>query len=150
MGNDMLREYLLSAERTAELVGSVCTGSLILAAAGMLSGREATTHWSYATFLDRLGARYVKARWVRDGKFITSAGVSAGIDMALEMTSQLVGTEVARMIQIGLEYDPQPPLGRIDWNEVDMETRVPWIQSKMKSELAHRPELLRLLVDPSR
>jgi transcriptional regulator GlxA family with amidase domain len=145
MGDERLRKYLLSAERTADVVGSVCTGALILAAAGLLNGREATTHWSYAMFLNRLGARYVKKRWVRDGKFITSAGVSAGIDMALELASQFAGAEVARRIQIGLEYDPQPPLGGIDWSEVDLGARTPWILSKMKSELAHRPDLLKLL-----
>jgi transcriptional regulator GlxA family with amidase domain len=83
MGNQALREYLVAAAETAHTVASVCTGALILGAADLLQGRNATTHWAYATFLERLGARYLPQRWVQDGKFICSAGVSAGIDMAL-------------------------------------------------------------------
>jgi transcriptional regulator GlxA family with amidase domain len=145
MGDDMIRDYLLSADRTAKVVGSVCTGSLILAAAGLLRGRKATTHYAYAPFLERLGARYVQDRWVRDGKYITSAGVSAGLDMALELASRLVGAEAARKIQVGLEYDPRPPLGAIDWSKVDRGERLDWIEGKMRSELADRPDLLEAL-----
>ena len=83
MGNRAIRDYLLAAAETAHTVASVCTGALILGAAGLLEGRNATTHWAYATFLERLGARYLPQRWVQDGKFLCSAGVSAGIDMAL-------------------------------------------------------------------
>jgi transcriptional regulator GlxA family with amidase domain len=142
MGDEALRDYLVSADRTAGIIGSVCTGSLILAAAGLLDGRDATTHWSYSAFLDRLGARYVRERWVRDGRYITSAGVSAGIDMALYLASELAGEKVARMIQLGLEYDPRPPLGPIDWKNVDPGERERRIISTMRSELAHRPDLL--------
>ncbi|MDW5562065.1 MAG: DJ-1/PfpI family protein [Methanomassiliicoccus sp.] len=142
MGDQRLRDYLLEVDRTASAVGSVCTGSLILAAAGLLDGRNATTHWSYASFLERLGARYVRKRWVRDGRYITSAGVSAGIDMALQFASELVGSEAAGKIQIGLEYEPEPPLGPIDWEKVDIAEREGRILDKMRSELAHRPDLL--------
>ena len=146
MGDEELIEVLISADKTAKMVGSICTGSLVLASAGLLQGRKATTHWSYAPFLSKLGAEFVKKRWVQDGKYITSAGVSAGIDMALELASQLVGVEVAKKIQLGLEYDPQPPQGAIDWNDVDLDERLPLIKSKMRSELAHRPELLEKLM----
>jgi hypothetical protein len=82
MGNQALRDYLRRVADTAPVVGSVCTGAMILAAAGLLEGRNATTHWSHHRLLERLGARYVPERWVEDGRIITSAGVSAGIDMA--------------------------------------------------------------------
>lgn len=147
MGDRRLRDYLLAADKEAGVMGSVCTGSLILAAAGLLKGREATTHWSYATFLERLGAKFVRRRWAQDGKYITSAGVSAGVDMALALASQLAGEQAARRIQIGLEYDPRPPLGGIDWDQVDLEQRKPWIIERMRRELGHRPDLLELL-DP--
>jgi len=142
MGDERLLAYLVKVDRTAAVVGSVCTGSLILASAGLLDGREATTHWSYAPFLERLGARYVRKRWVQDGRYITSAGVSAGIDMALQLAAVLAGSEAARMIQVGLEYDPRPPLGSIDWDRVDLGARVQWITDRMRGELAHRPDLL--------
>jgi len=83
MGNQVIREYLRHAADTVPVIGSVCTGALVLAAAGLLEGRQATTHWAYHRLLERLGATYLPQRWVEDGKFITSAGVSAGIDMAL-------------------------------------------------------------------
>jgi transcriptional regulator GlxA family with amidase domain len=83
MGDPAIRDYLRQAADTAPVVGSVCTGALVLAAAGLLEGRQATTHWAYHQLLERLGATYLPKRWVEDGKFITSAGVSAGIDMAL-------------------------------------------------------------------
>lgn len=125
----------MSADRTAGIVGSVCTGSLILAAASLLDGRDVKTHWSYASFLDRLGVRYVKERWVRDGRYVTSAGVSAGIDMALYLASELARDKVARKIQLGLEYYPRPPLGSIDWSSVDLGERTSWIEDRMRSEL---------------
>jgi transcriptional regulator GlxA family with amidase domain len=94
------------------VVGSVCTGALILAAAGLLAGRQATTHWASHRLLERLGARYLPERWVEDGKFITSAGVSAGIDMALALTARLTDEPTARMVQLAIEYDPHPPFRR--------------------------------------
>ncbi len=88
---------------------SVCTGSTYLAAAGIITGREATCHWARADQLERLGARYVPTRVVRDGKIITAAGVSAGIDMALGLVDQLHGRDMAEVMQLAIEYDPQPP-----------------------------------------
>jgi transcriptional regulator GlxA family with amidase domain len=111
MGNPAIGDYLRRAADPAPVVGSVCTGALILAAAGLLEGRTATTHWAYHRLLERLGATYLPQRWVEDGKFITSAGVSAGIDMALALVARLTDEATARMVQLAIEYDPHPPLG---------------------------------------
>ncbi len=88
---------------------SVCTGSLLLGAAGVLQGRSATTHWRAKELLSGFGATAVDDRVVVDGKVITGAGVSAGIDMALTLVAELAGPEVAKAIQLGIEYDPTPP-----------------------------------------
>jgi len=88
---------------------SVCTGSLLLAAAGILDGVDAATHWAQRGLLAELGARPASERVVTRGKIVTAAGVSAGIDMALALVARLHGDEVAKAIQLGIEYDPQPP-----------------------------------------
>lgn len=101
--------WLREAHEATTWTTSVCTGSLILAAAGLLSGLDATTHWSARAQLESLGARYRAERWVRQGKIVTAAGVSAGIDMALYLAGQIVGDAGAQAIQLGIEYDPAPP-----------------------------------------
>jgi putative intracellular protease/amidase len=88
---------------------SVCTGSLVLAAAGLLEGFDATTHWTQLDHLRDFGARPTGQRVVEQGKIITAAGVSAGIDMGLTLASRIAGDDVAKLIQLGMEYDPQPP-----------------------------------------
>jgi len=88
---------------------SVCTGALILAKAGILEGKSATTHWGAAETLEKLGVPYKAKRWVEEGKIITAAGVSAGIDMALYLLGKLISPEIAKSMQLGTEYDPQPP-----------------------------------------
>jgi putative intracellular protease/amidase len=88
---------------------SVCTGSLVLAAAGLLDGVPATTHWREMDTLARYGAVPTGERVVRHGKILTAAGVSSGIDMALTLAGEIAGPDVARAIQLGIEYDPQPP-----------------------------------------
>jgi transcriptional regulator GlxA family with amidase domain len=88
---------------------SVCTGSLVLAAAGLLEGRRATGHWLYMDMLRELGADAIGGRFVEDGKLVTAAGVSAGIDMALHLVGREAGPEVAQAVQLAIEYDPQPP-----------------------------------------
>ncbi len=119
MADPEVQGYIGSASETAEIVGSVCTGAMVLAAAGLLEGRNATTHWAFAEHLNRLGATYQRKRWVEDGKYITAAGVSAGIDMALQLAGRLAGEEYAKRIQAVLEYDPEPPFGAMDWSLAD-------------------------------
>jgi transcriptional regulator GlxA family with amidase domain len=102
-------DWLREADQTSTWTTSVCTGSLILAAAGLLDGRRATTHWLAFDELRRLGAEPLDERVVFDGKLVTAAGVSAGIDMALALAAQIAGDVVAQAIQLGIEYDPQPP-----------------------------------------
>jgi transcriptional regulator GlxA family with amidase domain len=142
MGDPAIRDYLRHAAETVPVVGSVCTGSLILGAAGVLEGRQATTHWAYHRLLERLGATYLPQRWVEDGKFITSAGVSAGIDMALALVARLTDAATARMVQVAIEYDPHPPFGGIDWRQVDRDSYEPVLGPMVQRQLADRPELL--------
>jgi putative intracellular protease/amidase len=109
MHDGAVRQWLRSADQGTTWTTSVCTGSLILAGAGLLAGRRATTHWLAVGELDRLGATAVNERVVFDGKYVTAAGVSAGIDMALTLAGQIAGDQVAQSIQLMIEYDPQPP-----------------------------------------
>ncbi len=118
MRNEAIRRYVRSAAETAEVVGSVCTGALILASVGLLEGRQATTHWAFYKVLEQFGAKYVRERWVEDGKFICSAGVSAGIDMALQLAARLTDERKAREVQYRLGYDPHPPFGGIDYEHI--------------------------------
>jgi transcriptional regulator GlxA family with amidase domain len=101
--------WLRDADSTSTWTTSVCTGSLILAAAGLLAGRRATSHWLAMDALAALGAEATSERVVFDGKIVTAAGVSAGIDMALSLAERIAGREIAEAIQLGIEYDPQPP-----------------------------------------
>jgi transcriptional regulator GlxA family with amidase domain len=118
MSNEAIRSYVRSAAETAEVVGSVCTGALILASVGLLEGRQATTHWAFYKVLEEFGAKYVRKRWVEDGKFICSAGVSAGVDMALQLAVRLTDEQKAREVQYRLGYDPEPPFGGIDYEHI--------------------------------
>ena len=102
-------DWLRAAHEGTTWTTSVCTGSLVLAAAGILDGKRATTHWAYLDRLEQLGATAVNERVVEDGKILTGAGVSAGIDMALTLTARMAGETVAQAIQLGIEYDPDPP-----------------------------------------
>jgi transcriptional regulator GlxA family with amidase domain len=102
-------DWLRAVHETSTWTTSVCTGSLILAAAGLLDGKRATSHWLALEQLRELGAEPVSERVVFDGKIVTAAGVSAGIDMALALAATIAGEEVAQAIQLGIEYDPQPP-----------------------------------------
>ena len=109
MGGSPLRDWLIAADQTSTWTTSVCTGSLILAGAGLLDGRQATTNWLAMDELARLGAKPRRERYVFDGKYATAAGVSAGIDMALALAGRIGGDELAQRLQLGIEYDPQPP-----------------------------------------
>jgi putative intracellular protease/amidase len=112
--NDFLEDerlvgWIRRAHESSEWTTSVCTGSLLLGAAGVLDGLEATTHWLDMDDLERYGARPTGRRVVEQGKVITAAGVSSGIDMGLVLAAKIAGPEVAQAIQLGIEYDPQPP-----------------------------------------
>jgi transcriptional regulator GlxA family with amidase domain len=102
--------WLRTAHETTEYTTSVCTGSLLLAGAGLLDGAPATTHWLARDLLAELGAVPVPDRVVEHGKIITAAGVSAGIDMALRLIQIKYGDEAAQAVQLGIEYDPEPPV----------------------------------------
>jgi cyclohexyl-isocyanide hydratase len=101
--------WLRSAGETAKWVTSVCTGSLILGAAGLLKGYKATTHWAWHHHLARFGAEPVQARTVVDRNRVTGGGVTAGIDFALTLMAQIAGEDYAKAVQLGMEYDPAPP-----------------------------------------
>ena len=110
MHDEEMLGWLRHAHAGSQWTTSVCTGSLLLAAAGILDGLEATTHWLVLDKLTEFGATPVAdRRVVEQGKVITAAGVSSGIDMALTLASRIAGDELAQAIQLGIEYDPQPP-----------------------------------------
>lgn len=109
MENAALLEWIRAADATSTWTTSVCTGSLLLAAAGLLRGRRATSHWLALDELRRLGAEPTGERVVTDGKYVTAAGVSSGIDMGLALLGRVAGDFVAQAVQLGIEYDPQPP-----------------------------------------
>jgi transcriptional regulator GlxA family with amidase domain len=109
MGDQRTLDWIRTAHETSQWTTSVCTGALVLGAAGLLEGKRATTHWAYLEALGNLGAQPVAERVVEDGKIVTAAGVSAGIDMALTLVDRIAGEQVAQAIQLGIEYDPAPP-----------------------------------------
>jgi transcriptional regulator GlxA family with amidase domain len=109
MTDSFMLEWVRQVHRTSEWTTSVCTGSLVLGAAGLLDGLEATTHWAAMETLAKTGAKPTARRVVQQGKIVTAAGVSSGIDMALFLAGQIAGDTVAQAIQLGIEYDPEPP-----------------------------------------
>jgi len=110
MRHASVMDYIRSCAATSEWVCSICTGALLLAQSGVLNGRRATTHWLARETLAGFGVEVSNERFVIDGKFATSAGVSAGIDLALELVRRTHGDETAQQIQLLIEYDPRPPL----------------------------------------
>jgi transcriptional regulator GlxA family with amidase domain len=115
MGEQQVREkphmleWVRQIDATTQWTTSVCTGALVLGAAGLLKGRPATTHWAWLEKLREFGAEPQSKRIVEDGKIVTAAGVSSGIDMALHLVRRVAGDTIAHAIQVGIEYDPQPP-----------------------------------------
>jgi transcriptional regulator GlxA family with amidase domain len=148
MGNERLLNYLRFAEHGAELVCSVSTGAFVLAAAGLLEGRRATTHPAYSELLEKLGVNYVQSYSVEDGKFLTMAGMSGGIDTTLELVAKLASEGAAKRIQTMIEYDPQPPFGAIDWSEADgdgLPQSLHEHRTGLEQALASRPDVYRKL-----
>ncbi|HEX6454977.1 MAG TPA: DJ-1/PfpI family protein [Solirubrobacterales bacterium] len=109
LDDEELLGWLREVDRATKWTTSVCTGSLLLGAAGLLQGKRATTNWVVLDALREFGAEPVGGRFVEDGKVVTAAGVTAGIDMALHLVAREVGPEVAQAVQLGIEYDPDPP-----------------------------------------
>jgi cyclohexyl-isocyanide hydratase len=109
MEDDVVLDFLRRQAERARYVTAVCTGSLLLGAAGLLDGYEATTHWAFHDLLASCGARPVRRRVVVDRNRVTGGGVTAGIDFSLCLAAELSGAGVAQAIQLGLEYDPEPP-----------------------------------------
>ena len=151
MGNERLINYLRFAEHGAEIVGSVSTGAFILAAAGLLEGRQATTHPAYGELLRKLGVNYVQRGWVEDGRFITAAGTSGGIDMALYLVAKLKNEQEAKNIQTVIEYDPHPPFGGIEQDGEARRDRIATMLTEHRADLeralAGRPDLYQKLFD---
>jgi transcriptional regulator GlxA family with amidase domain len=146
MADEALLGWLRTAAAGAELVTSVCTGSLILGAAGLLDGKEATTHWMFRDLLKGVGATPVARRWVEDGNVLTAAGVSAGIDLALHLVERLAGRDVAKTVQFGIEYDPEPPQGPLDWADPPYGDLKPLREHTLREGLAEHPRLLEKLL----
>jgi cyclohexyl-isocyanide hydratase len=107
--DDEILGFVRRRARTARFVTSICTGSLVLGAAGLLKGRRAGCHWASLAFLRAFGAKPSKNRVVQDGKYITAGGITSGIDFGLLLVSKLKGARVAKEIQLQMQYDPQPP-----------------------------------------
>jgi transcriptional regulator GlxA family with amidase domain len=110
--NEVLLAWIAQTAQHCSWVTSVCTGALLLAAAGPAKGKRVTTHWGFVEQLrarDEVAEVLERVRYVRDGNLVTAAGVSAGIDMAIWLTGQLHGADVARLVQRAMEYDPAPP-----------------------------------------
>ena len=110
MQDPVILDFVRKAAREATYVTSVCTGAFILGAAGLLEGKRATTHWAYTDLLELVGAIYEPGRVVRDGNTFTGGGVTAGIDFAFTLATEIAGQDVAEAIQLSIEYDPAPPL----------------------------------------
>ncbi|MFB7784638.1 DJ-1/PfpI family protein [Streptomyces vinaceus] len=109
MENPAVVDWLRAVDATTTWTTSVCTGSLLLAAAGLLKGRRATSHWLYLDRLPAFGAEPTGERVVYDGKYVTAAGVSSGIDMGIGLLGRIAGDDYAQTVQLMTEYDPQPP-----------------------------------------
>jgi len=107
--DEAVLDWVRNVHARTQWTASVCTGSLLLGAAGLLRGLDATTHWNSAAALESFGAKYREQRVIPRGKIVTSAGVSAGIDMALWLAGKIAGDDAAKAAQLCIEYDPQPP-----------------------------------------
>ena len=148
MGNGRLQNYLRFAAHSAELVVSVSTGAFVLAAAGLLGGRRATTHPAYSELLEKLGVNYVRDYSVEDGKFMSMEGVSSAIDTTLRLVAKLRGEAAAKRAEMIIEYDPQPPFGAIDWGESDgdeLRDALDEHRADLKRALSDRPDLYQKL-----
>lgn len=136
MKNEIVLKWIRDMDKTTTWTTSVCTGSLILAAAGVLEGLKATSHWKVINLLNKFGATPVRERFVEQGKYITAAGVSAGIDMALYLSDKSVGEEETKAIQLTIEYDPQPPFDAGNYSTANERT-VKIAEKKLSRDAKH-------------
>ena len=127
-----VQAWIKEVDATSRRTCSVCTGSLILGAAGVLDGRKASTHWRAKAALARFGAEYSPERVTIDGKYMTSAGVSAGIDMGLTLCGELVGRDMAEAIELSMQYDPLPPYGTGNAERFATPERVAMIENALR------------------
>ena len=141
MRDEPVIQFLRNQASHIRYLTAVCTGALVLGAAGLLIGRKATTHWSSHDLLERLGARPVKRRVVRDGNLITAGGVTAGIDFAISIVAELFGDTTAQEVQLSLEYSPTPPFRSGDPDTAEKEV-VTAVRSRMASIRAEREAII--------
>lgn len=134
-------EFVRKQAASARYVTSVCTGALLLGAAGLLRGRRATTHWAFHSLLEPLGAIPTRARVVRDGNLITGGGVTAGIDFGLTVAAELAGADEAQAIQLELEYAPAPPFDAGD-PDVAPQAVVETVRQRSAAGLARRRRIV--------
>tara|TARA_R110000751_G_scaffold39159_1_gene93196 strand:- start:12057 stop:12713 length:657 start_codon:yes stop_codon:yes gene_type:complete len=109
LGDEETVDFIRATGAQAQYVTSVCTGAFLLGAAGLLKGKQATTHWAYTSLLPLVGATHAPGRWVKDGNTYSGGGVTAGIDFAFGIMADVCGQQVAEAIQLAVEYDPAPP-----------------------------------------
>lgn len=142
MGDPELLDFLRRVVPKAKWVFSICTGSLLLGAAGLLKGRRVTTHWTAMDFLPAFGAIPTPERVVEDGNLISGAGVTAGIDAALVVVARLFGERLAQVVQLRMEYDPKPPFDSGSPGRADPEL-VLAIERRSVERRARRAEAVR-------
>jgi cyclohexyl-isocyanide hydratase len=142
MEDEIVLGFLRAQAKAAKFVTSVCTGSLVLGAAGLLKGKRATCHWAAIEHLKALGAIPVSERVVVDGNIVTGAGVASGLDFGLALAAELEGEEVAREIQLQIEYDPAPP-----FTSGSPRTAAPETVAKLRSRLAPLNEQRRTVAE---
>ncbi len=121
MGEERVLGWMAVLDAVTNRTCSVCTGSLLLGAAGLLEGRRASTHWGARDYLGHFNATYSPERVTEDGKYMTSAGVSAGIDLGLRLCAEIAGREMAEAVQLSMEYDPKPPFDAGDFRRATPE-----------------------------
>lgn len=137
LADERVLDWVRGVHAGSKWTTSVCTGSLVLAAAGLLADTDATTHWMARDVLTRLGARPVADRVVERGKLITAAGVSAGIDMALVLAERIAGPDIAQAIQLAIEYDPEPPFDSGSPEKATPEVRA--MVQQVLGQMEHEP-----------
>lgn len=145
LGDAVALDFVRRQAATARYVTSVCTGALVLGAAGLLTGRRATTHWAAMEFLPAFGAIPVEARVVRDGRLITAGGVTSGIDFGLTLVAELLGRPQAEAIQLSLQYAPEPPFGAGTPDEAPPEVRAQ-VLDRLAAVRAARWSIIKALV----